>query len=132
MVILMVIVFLQSSGYKISALEIERELLSHHQVFEAAVVGVPDVQFGEVIVAVLAFNKDQESADLIAKINPKFQFDILKDTSKEIKEKMDLFLTTRLAKYKSPRVYHLVASIPRNHLGKVNKKTLLKDLNIKV
>lgn len=50
-------------------------------------------------------------------------------------EKMDLdelrvHLGDRLAPYKHPRELHVVDHIPRNHLGKVNKKTLLTALGL--
>lgn len=108
---------IKSSGFKISGLEIERELLSHPLVMEAAVVSVADVQFGETIVAVLVIRGEStETLD--------------QSTKEEITKSIEKYLLERLAKYKTPRIFHLVQTIPRNHLGKVNKKTLLKELNL--
>lgn len=44
----------RTGGYKLSALDVERELLTHPGVADAAVVGVPDPVWGEVIGAVVA------------------------------------------------------------------------------
>ena len=114
---------IKSGGYKLSALEIERELLAHPQIAEAAVIGKKDDVYGEVVTAYIATRSS------IDDIN--FDKTMIIDQSSDSKitlEKMRKFLETRLASYKQPRVYHIVPSIPRNHLGKVNKKSLSKDL----
>jgi len=41
------------------------------------------------------------------------------------------FLAPRLAKYKIPTGLHVVDNIPKNAMGKINKKSVLKDLNIR-
>ena len=97
--------FLKSGGYKLSALEIEREILAHPQVTETAVFGVDDPIMGEKVVAVIvcrnSINHHKEKLD---------------DIEKELRE----FLKTRLSLYKQPRIIHfMVEGIPRNHLGKV-------------
>jgi len=45
---------IKSGGYKISALDIEREMLTHPEVGEVAVLGLPDEVYGEQVAAVLA------------------------------------------------------------------------------
>ncbi|KAI0244153.1 hypothetical protein L0F63_000915 [Massospora cicadina] len=44
---------LKTNGYKVSALEVEKEILAHPEVLECAVVGVPDPQYGEKVTALL-------------------------------------------------------------------------------
>lgn len=44
-------------GYKISALEIEREILSHPSVAETAVIGMPDPTWGQSILALVVLKK---------------------------------------------------------------------------
>lgn len=44
---------IKSGGEKLSALEIEREILSLSEIAEAAVVGVPDKEWGEAVTAIL-------------------------------------------------------------------------------
>ncbi|RYH20922.1 hypothetical protein EON65_22035 [archaeon] len=95
---------IKSAGYKVSALEIERELLSCNEVDEVAVVGQIDEVKGEKIVAVV-----KASAPLDEKM-------------------LNKWLEDKLAHYKRPKEYIFVKEIPRNALGKVNKKTLLKEL----
>ena len=111
---------IKSGGYKLSALEIERELLGHPQIAEAAVLGIADDTMGEKVVAIITLDSNatgMSSADGV--IDPASPYTTVKK-----------FLSTRLAPYKQPRAVLVVASIPRNHLGKVNKKSLLKDLGV--
>ncbi len=90
---------------------------------EVAVVGVPNVELGEIIIAIVALRPAAvEGARLLETIN----------TAEELHKSMEKHLSDKLARYKTPRKYFLVESIPRNHLGKVNKKSIIKDLNIKV
>ncbi|KAJ9084135.1 hypothetical protein DSO57_1027508 [Entomophthora muscae] len=48
---------LKTGGYKVSALEIEKELSAHPEVLECAVVGVPDAQYGDKVTALVVFRK---------------------------------------------------------------------------
>jgi malonyl-CoA/methylmalonyl-CoA synthetase len=105
---------IKSKGFKLSALEIERELLSADDVVnEAAVVGRPHPMDGEVVVAVVVPQKQY------AHLSPA-----------ELKAHLQPFLKTKLASYKLPVRYHVAQALPRNALGKVQKKTLFKDLGI--
>lgn len=116
---------IKSSGYKLSALEIETELLSHPQIIEAAVIGVPDEISGERVVAIIAIRKhmteEEEEGCLL-----------LTQESVSAAAIMKLFLKDRLAYYKHPKEYIIVDQIPRNHIGKVNKKTLIKDITTSI
>lgn len=102
---------IKSSGYKLSALEIEREILSHPNVLETAVLGSPDEILGEKVVSVIVLRDKSKWSDPNASLRE--------------------FLHDKLAKYKQPKEVLIVDSIPRNHMGKVNKKSLLKDLGLK-
>jgi len=105
---------IKSKGFKLSALEIERELLSADDVVnEAAVVGRPHPMDGEIVVAVVVPQKQY------AHLSPA-----------ELKAHLQPFLKTKLASYKLPVLYHVAQALPRNALGKVQKKTLFKDLGI--
>lgn len=96
---------LKSAGYKISALEIERVLLDHPNISEVAVVGVDDKEWGQIISAIV----------------------VLKDQSDVLTlENLQEWLKDKMAKYKIPRKLLIVDEIPRNHMGKINKKSLLK------
>jgi len=95
---------IKSGGYKISALEIERCLLSFEGISEAAVVGIPDEQWGQIITAIIVWSHPS-------------QFD---ETG------FQNYLNKELAKYKHPKKIIHVDEIPRNAMGKVNKKELVK------
>jgi fatty-acyl-CoA synthase len=91
-----------SGGLNIYPAEIEAELLRHPAVQDAAVVGVPDATWGEAGVAfvVLRGPKEVTAAELSA------------------------FLAARLAKYKIPKDFIFVESLPRTSYGKVTKGEL--------
>ena len=90
----------KSGGYKIGAGEVEDALLSHPAVREAAVVGQPDDDLGQRVVAYVV---GEGPRDLTG------------------------WLGARLAKHKLPRDVHWVDSLPRNALGKVQKRELLSE-----
>ncbi|CAG8617471.1 11377_t:CDS:10 [Ambispora gerdemannii] len=97
---------IKSGGYKISALEIERELLSHPEIIDTVVVGVDDPIWGQSVGAIIV-TKDQ---------NTKITLDQLRK-----------FLSKRLASYKIPRLLNnFQGEFPRSPIGKVNKKELAK------
>ncbi|HVW17633.1 MAG TPA: AMP-binding protein [Solirubrobacteraceae bacterium] len=92
---------IKSGGYKIGAGEIEFALLEHPRVAEVAVVGEPDDDLGERIVAWVVPAGDappeRELVELVA---------------------------TQLAPHKRPRAVRFVAELPRNEMGKVRKAEL--------
>ena len=91
-------------GEKIFSIEVENVLYNHPQVLEAAVVGVPDPVFGEVVKAVIVPKAD-ETIDI-----------------EEVRE----FVAQHLANYKVPKLVELVSELPRNPAGKI-LKTALKN-----
>ncbi|MBP6382011.1 MAG: acyl-CoA synthetase [Pseudomonadales bacterium] len=93
---------IKSGGYKISALEIEDVLLAHPAIRECAVFGVDDPTWGE-IVAVVAVLREGASLDL---------------------EALSAWCAGKLSVYKLPRRLAVVASLPRNAMGKVLKPGL--------
>jgi malonyl-CoA/methylmalonyl-CoA synthetase len=99
---------LKSGGYKLSALEIEEVLREHDAVAEVAVVGVPDETWGDRVVAVLVPRAGR--GDELAT------------------EPLRAWAKERLAPYKVPRESIVVASLPRNAIGKVVKPDLVKAI----
>jgi acyl-CoA synthetase (AMP-forming)/AMP-acid ligase II len=91
-------------GSNISPIEVERVLVAHPAVCDAAVVGIPDEILGQRVVGLvnLADNSDES-------VLP----DILADAK------------ARLADYKVPEWLDVVDEIPRNALGKIERKLLL-------
>ncbi|KAK6376551.1 hypothetical protein LTS17_007146 [Exophiala oligosperma] len=105
---------IKTGGEKVSALEIERELLSLPQVAEAAVVGLPSEQWGQKVAAVVVLTPAGMTAGKGGKA-----WSVM-DMRRALKDK--------LANYKIPQELKVVESIPRNAMGKINKKTLVKDV----
>lgn len=99
---------IKSGGEKVSALEVERELLSLREVSEAAVVAVPSGRWGQKVGAVVIL--DSEHATSWSPMD------------------MRRALRDRLASYKIPQVLRVVDHIPRNAMGKINKKMLVKEV----
>ncbi|KAI3340788.1 AMP-binding enzyme-domain-containing protein [Ustulina deusta] len=100
---------IKSGGEKVSALEVERELLSLPEILEAAVVAVPSGKWGQKVGAVVILDRT---------ICP------------EGWKPMDMrrALKGRLANYKIPQVLRVVDHIPRNAMGKINKKNLVRQV----
>ncbi len=93
---------IKSGGFKIGAGEIEGALLEHPAVKEAAVTGEPDPDLGERIVAwIVAREGKQPSEDELAG-----------------------HVADLLTPHKRPRVVHFLDELPRNEMGKVQKKRL--------
>lgn len=97
---------IKSGGYKISALEIEGVLLLHEAIKECAVIGKPDAEWGEVIVAFCAL---EAGKDLDIKQ--------LREWGKE-----------KMATYKVPKELRVLDELPRNQMGKLEKKKLVDML----
>jgi fatty-acyl-CoA synthase len=93
-----------SGGENISSLEVEKAILAHPKVLEAAVLPVPDERWGEVPKALVVLKPDAVV------------------TEAELLE----FCRSRLSHYKCPRSFEFVASLPKTGTGKILKKDLRK------
>lgn len=105
---------IKTGGEKVSALEIEREMLSLPQVSEVAVVGLPSEAWGQKVAAVVMLSEKGKTAGRGGKAWSAL------DMRRELKE--------ILANYKIPQEMKVVDSIPRNAMGKINKKQLVKEI----
>jgi malonyl-CoA/methylmalonyl-CoA synthetase len=92
-----------SGGYNVYPREVEDALRAHPAIADAAVVGTPSPEWGEVVTAYVETKASQAPPDLA---------------------ELRRFLADRLASYKQPRVLHAVQALPRNALGKVQKHRL--------
>jgi malonyl-CoA/methylmalonyl-CoA synthetase len=108
---------IKSGGYKISALDIERELLSLPYIAEAMVVGIPDDEFGQRVAAVITLRQDE--------IAQKFYREHGRDSKRLDIDDLRADVRGRLAGYKLPTLLRLLETeIPKSATGKVVKKTL--------
>ncbi len=95
-----------SGGSNVYPREIEEELLTHPDILEVAVLGVPDPMWGEigVAVAVLRPNGILDEAGLLT------------------------WMEGRIARYKQPRRAFFWQDLPKSGYGKVTKKTIREEL----
>jgi long-chain acyl-CoA synthetase len=92
-----------SGGSNIYPREVEEVLLQHPAVREVSVIGRPDPQWGESVVAYVVAHAALSGAEL------------------------DAFCLAHIARFKRPRHYRFVDALPKNHYGKV-LKTALREI----
>ncbi|HET6415876.1 MAG TPA: long-chain fatty acid--CoA ligase, partial [Polyangiales bacterium] len=93
---------IKTGGYRVGAGEIEASLLEHPSVREVAVVGVPDDDLGQRITA----------------------FVVLRPGEPEDPDSLTRFVAENLSPHKRPRDVRFMQELPRNAMGKVQKKLL--------
>ena len=98
---------IKSGGYKISALDIEREMQSLDYVSEVAVVGVDDEEFGQRVGAAVILSEGRSTLDI---------------------DQLRKDLRARLAGYKLPTLLYVARDLPKTAMGKIQKKLLVKGV----
>ena len=93
-----------SGGFNVYPREVELVLESHPSVGEAAVVGVPSDQWGEMVVAFVVLSGDAGEGQLVT------------------------YVRERLATFKCPQSIRFVPELPRNAMGKVVRAQLRDGL----
>ena len=94
-----------SGGTNIYPREVEEALLTHPDLHEVSVVGKPDPEWGEVVVA----------------------FVVARPGARPDAAALDAHCLDRIARFKRPKAYVLLPDLPKNNYGKV-LKTALRDL----
>lgn len=94
-----------SSGYNISALEVEDAVLKHPAVGECAVIGVPDDDRGAVVKAFIVLKQSTSPRDALA-------------------ADIQTFVKNTIAPYKYPRAISFVESLPKTNTGKIRRSAL--------
>ncbi|HEY9577728.1 MAG TPA: long-chain fatty acid--CoA ligase, partial [Pseudobacillus sp.] len=92
-------------GYNVYPREVEEVLYSHPDIVEAAVLGVPDLNYGE---TVLAF--------------------VVSKNEKLKKEELIDYCSSRLADYKLPQEVEFLTELPKNTTGKILRRALKKQV----
>ncbi len=95
-----------SGGENVYPAEVEKAILNHPDVHDAAVIGVEDEKWGEVGKAFIVLKSGKETKE----------------------EDIYRFLNERLARYKIPKYIVFVDRLPKTASGKI-RKSLLKELN---
>jgi len=95
-----------TGGFNVYPKEVENVLESHESVKESAVIGLPDQDFGEKVVAAIA----------------------LKDGINTTPEVLIEHCKVRLASYKCPKQIFFVTELPRNAMGKIQKNILAQQV----
>lgn len=104
---------IKSGGYRLSALDIESTVLHHPRVAEVAVVGLPDDQLGQLVTA-------------LVHLKPAAAVPAAEQSQEQLMAELQTLCERELASYSVPRKWVLLdAPLPRNAMGKVNKKELL-------
>ena len=93
-----------SGGSNIYPREVEEALLTHPQVREVSVIGAPDPDWGEIVVAFVVCDGTPETGAL------------------------DEVCTSQIARFKKPKRYVFVDDLPKNNYGKVLKTDLRERL----
>ncbi|OLO37031.1 acyl-CoA synthetase [Alkalihalophilus pseudofirmus] len=97
-----------SGGENIYPAEVEAVLYKHEAILETAVVGVPDIDWGESVKAYIVLKPGQQLT----------KEDIIRHCNKY------------LASYKKPRFVEFINELPRNTSGKVLKRVLKEQQNV--
>ena len=100
-----------SGGFNVYPKEVEEQLDRMPGVRESCIIGVPHPDLGEAVTAVIVAEAGSESGDA-----PEITV-----------ESVAAFLADRLARFKQPRQVVLVDALPRNAMGKVQKKALREE-----
>ncbi len=95
-----------SGGTNIYPREVEETLLAHPAVFEVAVVGEPEPEWGEQVVAHIVFAPNEQATE----------------------QEFDMWCRQRMASFKRPKRYVFTAELPKNSYGKVLKTALRAKL----
>lgn len=81
-------------------------MLEHPDIEDCAVVGIKDEKWGEKVAAILV-------------LKPEKQLEL---------EALRTWAKTKMPEYAAPTVLKIVTNIPKNAMGKVNKKELVKNI----
>jgi acyl-CoA synthetase (AMP-forming)/AMP-acid ligase II len=88
---------IKSGGFMISPIEIERVLMNHPAVHEAAVIGLPDEKWGEAVVAIIGLKENR----------------VIDENA------LKQFCRENLARFQVPKTFRFISSLPRDEAGRI-------------
>ncbi len=91
-----------SSGYNIAAIEVESVLLTHEDILECAIVGLPDEERGMLVCAHIVLKDKSNATDAM-------------------KNRIQHWFKEVAAPYKYPRIINFVESLPKTETGKIQR-----------
>ena len=91
-----------TGGENVYSTEVENVLYAHPAILECAVIGIPDLKWGEAVKG----------------------FVVLKSGQKATEQEIIQFCKERLAHYKAPKSIDFIGTLPRTGSGKIHKKGL--------
>lgn len=95
-----------SGGSNIYPREVEEVLLQHPEISEVSVIGVPDLEWGEIV---LAFVVQHPNASMPINL---------------LESQLDELCLRQIARFKRPKKYILLDALPKNNYGKILKTEL--------
>ncbi|MCY7307177.1 MAG: AMP-binding protein, partial [Rhodoferax sp.] len=90
-------------GYNLAPSEVEKVLYTHPAVLDAAVVGVPDDKWGEAVLAVVSLKPGMQATP---------------------QELLKVCRASKLSSIKQPERVEIVDAVPKNTIGKIDKKAV--------
>jgi long-chain acyl-CoA synthetase len=100
---------INTSGYKVYPRQVEEAIYQHPAVKECAVFGIDDAYRGQAIRAVVSLKDD-------VNLSP---------------DELDKFLEGKLSLIEKPRSYDFRTELPKTAVGKIHKKILIDEINLK-
>jgi acyl-CoA synthetase (AMP-forming)/AMP-acid ligase II len=94
-----------TGGENVASVEVENVLLEHPAIFECAVIGIPDEEWGEKIHAVVSLNPEMN-------VSP---------------EEIINWSKNKIARYKCPRSIEIIQELPKSPVGKILKQKLREE-----
>ncbi len=96
---------IKTAAYRVSPHEVEEALIKHGAVAEAGVIGVPDLERGQIIKAFIVLKPDHKP-------------------SSRLEEELRVFVKDQIAPYKAPKEVEFVKELPKTETGKIRRAEL--------
>jgi len=99
---------IKTAAYRVSPREVEETLMKHPVVAEAAVVGLPDPERGQIVVAFIVLKQNFKPSD-------------------KLEEEIRNFVKANLLPFKVPRLVEFVTELPKTETGKIKRSALRRS-----